>query len=338
MRTIALLSFLVIGSSLVACSSSSSGGTDVSGAGGQGGSGVGQPVAQTVKAADGGMVAAAGAKALIPPGALAQDTNITVTVSPKTGQPDEADIAADVFDFGPNGTMFSKPVTLTIDFTGTAPAGKKAVIAFLKDGAWVPLADSAVAGTQVVATTTHFTPFTVVFVSGQGQTGGGCDSLAFTPCGGDLVGTWMFTAACVSLPPGTDPFNGKCPGATLAATVDFNGTITFAADKTYNLNDTTQTSLAITGPKSCFGGACPASDAKQTVTDLGDSCKLDQPQDMKASMETGTWSSSGTTFNTTKTGDTSGGTNLDYCVTGTSALVSQTDSKGNKFIYKVVKQ
>jgi hypothetical protein len=289
-----------------------------------------------ISAADGGTVSGAGVEAKIPPGALAADLTVTVNVLDKTGQPDADSIAAPIFDFGPNGTTFLKPVEMTIDFTGAPPAGMKAVIAFLKDGKWEPLADSAVTGSKVTATTTHFTPFTVVFVSGQGQTGGGCAALQFTPCGGALEGTWKFEAACADA--NIDPFMGMCPGATFAATVDVSGTVTFTASSYTVANQTVITTNG-TVPKSCLGGAatCPMAKPGETWTDTGDTCTFSGAPETKMSNETGTLTVSGTQF-TTANSDGSPPSTLDYCVTGNQIMARDATDPNATVIYKATKQ
>jgi hypothetical protein len=292
------------------------------------------PTSVAIKAADGGTVATTGVSAMIPAGALADDTTITVAVSDKAGMPNEADIAAKVFDFGPNGTTFLKPVELTLDFAGAAPEGKKAVVAFLKDGAWVPLEDSAVSGGKVVAHTTHFTSFTVVFVAGQGQTGG-TQCPAFTACGGDLTGTWSFSGACAE---GIgDPFMGSCAGATASVTVDITGTITFNGDKTYSLNNSTSLTFDVLAPTSCFGKCESNPEKNQVATPMGDKCHLVGSDPPNVSMEAGTYAVTGTTLTTTKTGDTAGDA-VEYCVTGSTLTAKSALENGGFAYYTATKQ
>lgn len=168
--------------------------------------------AQKLKAAEGGTVTAAGLKVTIPAGALAADTAITVTVSDKATAPDAANVVSSVFTLGPDGTQFSTPVSLVMDFDGAAaPSGKKLVIAVLQGGAWQALADSAVSGTQVTATTTHFSQFAIVWVDGQAVVSG-CSAIPFTACGGDPSGLWTIVAVCHDEPVGAPKF-ASCPGS-----------------------------------------------------------------------------------------------------------------------------
>jgi hypothetical protein len=310
MRT---LSALLLAASLVVTGCSSSSG-DGSAAAGGGANAAGASYSQKITAAAGGTFTAAGATVVIPPGALAADTTLTLTVTDKAGQPNADTIAAMVFDFGPNGTTFLKPVSMTLDFTGTPPSGDVAKLAFLQGGAWVPLADSAVAGSKVTATTTHFTPFTIVFTPG-GQTGGACG--AFAACGGDVVGKWTYSAACVSLPAEANPYAAKCPTATMTWTVDVTGTVEFKADGTFDQAGTMTGSVVADVPKICSGGACPKSDAKTTWVDTGASCKGTWVPTTKSRTSTGTYTTAGSKL-TVNPASAPQPSVFDYCVAGNS--------------------
>ncbi len=121
------------------------------------------PVSKLISAAAGGVVVAGGASIDFPPGALATDTTITVAVLTAAGQPDAANLLSPIYDLGPNGITFLKPVKLTFGFDAVkVTAGKTAAIAFLQGSAWTKLGDSASAANKMTATTTHFTPFTVL--------------------------------------------------------------------------------------------------------------------------------------------------------------------------------
>jgi ZU5 domain len=142
-------------------------GTSAAGAAGMAIPGMdGGTVAKTnIKAADGGTITADGLSVKIPPGALMADTDITVAISDGAGLPGAAMLAGKVYDLGPTGTMFLKPVTLTFDYDAAkVVAPKIATVAYLDlaAGAWVALAGSATNGKKAVAATTHFTPYGVV--------------------------------------------------------------------------------------------------------------------------------------------------------------------------------
>lgn len=317
------------------CSSSSSGTSTAP-------AGVGEHKSVDIKAAEGGTLTATGGSINVPPGALAADTTITVDVKDKSAYANSSDVAVNVFDFGPNGTKFLKPVSMTIDLQGVAvPSGKTAKIAYYDGSAWKTLDDSQVAGGKVTATTTHFTPFTVVF-SGGTQTSGSCGG-AFTACGGDLTGTWTFSAACANVPPTAlnAPWS-TCPTATISATIDMQGSITFNADKTYTVSDTMNRTIDGTLPKTCLGSGqtCQSIiDASKgdTATDTGTDCKVTGTSKESTPNETGTWTTSGTTFTTTKTGG-SGSTSIAYCVTGNTLVAQQQGDKGVTIQYTATKK
>ena len=304
-----------------------------------------QPVviSQKVTAKDGGTVSGPGVSLAIPPGALAADTTITITITAASGAPGAASIAAaSVFDFGPDGTTFTTGVPLTLDFdAASAPSGATPAIAFLKNGAWQKLDAGTVAGGKITASTTHFTPFTVVWSGGQ-QQAGGCSALEFTPCGGDLTGTWSFTAGCVDLSPTqADPTGGKCPSATASATVDFTGTVTFGSDGRYSVDTTQSASITFEVPKSCLpsGASCTSVDA--SATDKGSTCELVQSQPSKTSTEAGTYTTTSTQFTTVQDGDAGAGTGgkpILYCVNGNKLSAKQIDDSGNTVIYTADKQ
>ena len=165
------------------------------GDGGDGGGGGGDADAsgafsQNISAAAGGTVDPGNGIVIeIPAGALASDTTITVAELSKSGLPDEANIASRVYDLGPDGTQFSAPVTLTIDFQGTAPTNATPMIAKLEGGAWKPLSDSAVNGSAVKATTTSFSVYAVLWIIADPRLAGTlCPSGKFSGCGGDISG------------------------------------------------------------------------------------------------------------------------------------------------------
>jgi hypothetical protein len=119
------------------------------------------PSGKSITAAAGGTVTAAGVVVEIPAGALTADTTITVAVSDGAGLPAAAMLVSKVYDLGPNGTQFSKPVKVTLGIDAAKLGAHSATVAYLAGGKWIDLSDSAVTGGSVTATTTHFTQFGV---------------------------------------------------------------------------------------------------------------------------------------------------------------------------------
>jgi uncharacterized delta-60 repeat protein len=109
----------------------------------------------------GGTVTIGGATLTIPAGALSRSMIITATSSSSTaGLPEAATIEGLVFDFGPNGTTFTSPVTLTLPLPTAPAANERAVISYLDPATnqWVNLYSTVSAG-QISAQVSHFTSF-----------------------------------------------------------------------------------------------------------------------------------------------------------------------------------
>lgn len=210
-------------------------------------------VSTPITAAKGGLVEAPSGKGKlnIPADALGTDTTITLALSPATDGS-----ASEVFEFGPSGTKFSKPAMLEIAVDASkVVAGKTMTLALFENGKWNPIAGSTYASGKVTGPVAHFSKFTVIFVDGNAVLTSACESeiAAYSPCGGNIVGTWYFKDYCFkSKILGADPFNGKCPG--------FIGTIEYTIDGPFTVTSTTTQAGALTStisynwtiPVSCF--------------------------------------------------------------------------------------
>jgi hypothetical protein len=132
-------------------------------------------------AAAGGAVVLGQLKADVPAGALAADTVITVKTVDVATLPTPSSVISAVYDLGPDGTTFLKPVKLTFDLDATKlAAGEVASIAFVKAGAWEVLADSMTKDGKVTATTTHFTDFGLVKSKAASTPTPGCPTGVYT--------------------------------------------------------------------------------------------------------------------------------------------------------------
>jgi len=157
---------------------------------------------------------------------------------------------------------------------------------------------------------------------GDDDDGGSCS--AFTPCGGDVVGTWTVKNVCA-----TGSGAGlieDCPGATTSFEgIKGSGTITFTANMTTMENINLTGSMKMTLPASCLMGATCAqidtalkaaltSDPEapfSAVSCSGSSgCTCTMTFKNSNLMETGTYSISG---NRITDGD---GEAQEYCVSG----------------------
>ncbi len=119
-------------------------------------------IQQTVGATGATIRTPEGVSIEIPPGALVSDTSITVTITPSATPPDNANWASAPYTFGPAGTHFVIPITITLPFT--LPEGAKAThvgIATAADGSndYVALETRLVDDTHVQAVTTHFSKY-----------------------------------------------------------------------------------------------------------------------------------------------------------------------------------
>jgi len=304
-----------------------------------------------VTAAAGGTVAVGGGSLAIPGGSLSADTMVTVTSgAPAAGTPDVSTIKGTLYDFGPSGTTFSPPATLTLPApSASAPAGQQAVISTLAEGAtaWTDL-PTTVAGSMLTAPVAHFSGFSVRWVVVGGAN---IDCAAVkAPCGGSLVGNWTFAAVCVSDGSGAAQPIDKCPTGTVTKIVKAQGTATFNADLTYAVNFTLETDATFTAPASCIAasGQSPTSceDVANyltkntgTPTCTGSlttscTCSIANAAAPKVTNEAGTYVTAGNTFTTTKTGDASGGSPNSYCVDGNTNWVQITNPTGTLALTK----
>lgn len=133
--------------------------------GGGGGNGGGGRTGETNIGPSGGTAASENgrASATVPPGALSQET--IITVSPASNPP--AGAIGTAFQFGPAGTTFSQAVTISIAYDDTALNGVAETdlrLATAVNNQWQGTGNSKVeTGTNVVSgETTHFSVFAIV--------------------------------------------------------------------------------------------------------------------------------------------------------------------------------
>jgi len=157
--------------------------------------------------------------------------------------------------------------------------------------------------------------------SGGGGTGGSsgnsCGNVA--PCGGDIVGNWTITGACVSEPTTADP---SCPGYAVSnVSATESGTVSYTAAGTYSATFTRTLQYTETIPATCIDPATCA-DLADTYALLGVSASCAGTTVCTCSVatsgtgsETGTYATSGTTLTATDTvsGDVD---TMAYCVQG----------------------
>jgi hypothetical protein len=186
------IGYLVLAGALGACSSSgggatgtgggtagASGGAGLTGAGTGGGTGSGGSAGtngtgggsagNTGQMVDtsGGMVSQSGVMLQVPADAVAAPT--TITIAPTTNVPSGYALASDVYQFGPSGTQFSQPVTVTIPLTTVTPG----VHVFWSNasGGFDDIGGT-ITGSSITATVTHFSVGFCALPSGSTGTGG----------------------------------------------------------------------------------------------------------------------------------------------------------------------
>ncbi len=158
--------------------------------------------------------------------------------------------------------------------------------------------------------------------------GGGSSCAQVSPCGGSVTGTWNIVSVCATSGLGTSDAGSTCPGESEQITsLSGSGTITFNPDMTYSSDTTASATLTLTIPSSCLtvGGTTVSCSELQTEVSAGDGgtvscntsgsdCDCTISQTNHSSVETGTYSVSGSMLELTQTGSTPS-TNT-FCVQG----------------------
>ena len=160
---------LALGSSLGVVTSCSSGGSPTGSGAGVSDAG---PQSTLITAAAGGVVTdpSGNTTLTIPPGALAQDTNITLSILAK-----ERTALVELSKFGPDGLTFLLPATLSIKGDASlAPTGMTLVIGLDTGTDFLAVSGSSFANGAATAPITHFSSYSIIAV--PASTGGGARS------------------------------------------------------------------------------------------------------------------------------------------------------------------
>ena len=168
---------------------------------------------------------------------------------------------------------------------------------------------------------------------GGGNDGGSaCPSVS--PCGGDLVGTWQVTQACLS---GTEDLNSTCPGASATITSSFTGTVIYNSNNTYTSMVTGGGTTHFHYPGACLPAGYTCTQFSQLLmsvgsyssvncaTDAASVCNCDAVTASLPTDESGTYTSSGVTVTTVHSGSTSIG---QYCIQGNVMYQMETPRDG----------
>jgi hypothetical protein len=108
-----------------------------------------------IRAAEGGFVELNGFRVDIPAGALPADMVITIDL------PSDPVLGKRVMaEFGPHGTQFNTPVTITFPLDGAALPGGALEVGRWENNAWTPLGGTVSAnGKSLFSTTPHFSTY-----------------------------------------------------------------------------------------------------------------------------------------------------------------------------------
>jgi hypothetical protein len=118
-----------------------------------------------------------GTSVTIPAGALSVSTPITVGTESNAVSVPGAALVGTVYRFGPEGTQFAKPVTVTLAFdptkvlSGNTSANIVIVTAPVGSSTFTALATTIVDSTHVSAETTHFSDFVAAVPDGTADFG-----------------------------------------------------------------------------------------------------------------------------------------------------------------------
>jgi hypothetical protein len=126
------------------------------------------PVTDTITPAGGTVAISDGTSVSVPAGAVAANTAITVGPESDSVSINGVVLVGDTYRFGPEGTQFTVPVTVTLAYdpskltSGTTASDVTIMTAPVGSSDFTPLATTSVDATHVSATTTHFSDFVAV--------------------------------------------------------------------------------------------------------------------------------------------------------------------------------
>jgi hypothetical protein len=215
-------------------------------------------------------------KVVVPAEALAKDTRLSVAVNDKKDYPDRARVAFDVYELGPKGTTFAKDVELKFDLKGVKVGkNRRASVAELDEetNTWKTLPDSKVVDGNVVATTKHFSLYTVLLDEAESASEPVACDADFVPCGGDLTGAWEFTSGCISAYSQGTPtpvFSGDaCDTAFSSFSVTVSGSAHFGTEQDTNIDQVVVVTSSLSIPLACLAQISQAGGTSFTCDNFG---------------------------------------------------------------------
>jgi hypothetical protein len=271
-----------------------------------------------IVAAAGGTVVLGDATLEVPPGALAADTTITVSALAAASLPEADTISGDGYDFGPDGLQFLIPATLAIDLGAPAATDEVYVVSQLDAtaGSWVDLVTTTV-GTVASAPVEHFSTLAARFLSEDPGDG----SCPFTPCGGDVLGSYTLGGRCDPFP--IHPYDDDCPTATAQALFDFEDSVlNFHATGYYDTFTIETVTTTVVLPTECVASMALANcgdadaDGFACTGEVPAPCTCTNVVGPATSYETGIWDSDGYGVTLDDLMDPAPPVTYDYCVVG----------------------
>lgn len=313
---------------------------------------IGENSSATVTAADGGTVAlpSGAAQIVIPAGALAADTEITLNTLDIAGMVDEERLGSYVFDFGPDGTTFGQKVEISLK-SGGVPDGKEANLAWLDGDKWTKVPGSKLVDGMIVGEVDHFTKFVVYFTEKEViivTDDPICKDLDFSACGGDPIGTWEIETFCMDtrVDAMENPWVEQFPecgngNSSFSADVEWSGQLEVRADHTATLDFDVEMSVLIVIKDKCLsamsqgymsgaamcdqiGSSYKQQSVDATVTYASGKCTITAPQETNnGEPQDSTWEVIGNSLYSN--GSTEHG--QEFCVEGTRLVIKTIDEE-----------
>lgn len=176
---------------------------------------------------------------------------------------------------------------------------------------------------------------------GGDDDGGSSSCGKVMPCGGDIVGDWKISTACLDTSSEEDFTDGVCPTATLTTSPRITGSVNYSANSTYTRSTTTSGTVKVTLPASCLsqGGLTFTCEQVQTLlgaeltqeglegtkcTSASGGCTCTASLASNTETETGTYTTSGSTVTHTASGSPLPD-DSEYCVEGDTLHVISLD-------------
>ncbi len=321
------------------------------------GSDVGKSFSATIEAVGGGSLStpAAVCTLSVPAMALSADTEITLAVLDKSTGPAGVILASPICDFGPTGTNFAVPATLSLPLPAYVPANRAPALVSLDetDNVWKLVPGATVSSGHIEAPIPHLSRYALRWVIAEDASFFAastlCEGLSFSSCGGSVIGTWSTGASCgadASSASWYSPYyQAGCEGAYYAEQETNTGNVTFVGDGTFSTSslrhqrhliaEVDENCLSALAAAAVSGASCDNINAELVsdfsgldassgqCTYVGGLCRCDFSGYTDLPGVSGTWSTLGDNISLNDTAP------RPYCVSGSYLLVG--DGQGSAF-------